>query len=127
MFTIRHGLLLAAPLALGGCLLDEPMLPDTLQFPPGLSITYGGKPAKLYGTEACVQGELAGHSCLIFPPNRPTSKAVIISGQRVQEIQVTAKRDPKNPTHFIVVDDQGRRLLRTTGNQDDMANIEIAY
>ena len=127
MFTIRRGLLLAATFTLGGCLFDEVMLPETLHFPPGTSITYQGKPAKLYGTEACAQGELSGHSCLIFPPNRPTSKAVIISGQRVQEIQVTAKRDPKNPSHFIVVDDQGRRLLSTTGNHDDMANIEIAY
>ena len=127
MFTIRHGLLLAATRALGGCLFEDAMLPDTLHFPPGTPITYGGKPAKLYGTEACAQGELAGNSCLIFPPNRPTSTAVIISGQRVQEVQVTAKRDPKNPSHFIVVDDQGRRLLRTTGNHDDMANIDIAY
>lgn len=127
MLTIRRGLLLAATLALGGCLFDEAMLPETLHFPPGTLITYGGKPAKLYGTEACAQGELAGHSCLIFPPNRPTTKAVIISGQRVKEIQVTAKRDPQNPTHFIVVDDQGRRLLSTTGNHDDMANIQITY
>jgi hypothetical protein len=80
---------------LGGCLFDEAMLPETLHFLRNPH-HHGGKPAKLYGTEACAQGELAGHSCLIFPPNRPTSKAVIISGQRVKEIQVTA-RDPQNP------------------------------
>lgn len=127
MFNIRHGLLLAAPLALGGCLFDEAMLPDTLHFSPGTSITYKGQPAKLYGTDACAQGELAGNSCLIFPPNRPTSTAVIIAGKRVQQVQVTAKRDPDNPTQFIVVDDQGRRLLSTTGQHQDMANIQIAY
>ena len=127
MSTKCLGLALAAAVVLSGCLDGDPMLPDTLHFAPGTPITYQGKPAKLYGTEACSQGQLAGNSCLIFPPNRPTSKAVIITGKRVQEVQVTAKRDPQNPTHFIVVDDQGRRLLRTTGNHDDMANIDIAY
>lgn len=127
MPPFHRGLLLAATISLSACLFDEPMLPDTLHFAPGTPITYGGKPAKLYGTDACAQGELAGHSCLIFPPNRPTSTAVIIAGQRVREIQVTAKRDPQNPAQYIVVDAQGQRLLRTTGNHDDMANIQIAY
>jgi hypothetical protein len=34
MLTIRRGLLLAATLALGGCLFDEAMLPETLHFLP---------------------------------------------------------------------------------------------
>lgn len=127
MPRLCHGLLLAATVSLSGCLFEDPMLPDTLHFAPGTPITYAGKPAKLYGTDACAQGELAGHSCLIFPPNRPTSTAVIIAGKRVQEVAVTAKRDPHNPAQYIVVDDQGRRLLSTTGHHNDMANIEIAY
>lgn len=126
MFTIRCGLLLAAACILSGCQPDE-MLPETLYFAPGTPVQYKGKSGKLYGTEQCSQGELAGHSCLIFPPHRPTATAVIIVGQRVQQISVTAKRDPKNPMRFIVVDDQGRRLLSTSGNNEDKANIQIAY
>lgn len=127
MSIIRRSLLLAATFTLGGCLFEEAMLPDTLYFAPGTSITYQGKPAKVYGTDACAQGQLAGHSCLIFPPNRPTSTAVIVMDQRVKEVSVTAKRDPENPSHFIVVDEQGRRLLNTTGRHDEHANINIAY
>lgn len=127
MLTIRRSLLLAATFTLGGCLFEEAMLPDTLYFAPGTSITYQGKPAKVYGSDACAQGQLAGHSCLIFPPNRPTSTAVIVMDKGVKEVSVTAKRNPENPAHFIVVDDQGRRLLDTSGNHEERANIRIAY
>ena len=127
MSTKCLGLALAAAVVLSACLDGDPILPDTLHFAPGTPITYQGKPAKLYGTEACSQGQLAGHSCLIFPPHRPTTKAVIIAGQRVQEVSVTAKRDPENPAQYVVVDSQGRRLLTTTGHSEDMANIDITY
>lgn len=127
MFTKSLGLAVAAAALLSGCLQEEAMLPDTLYFAPGTPITYFGKPAKLYGTEQCVQGQLTGHSCLIFPPHRPTAKAVIIEGQRVKELSLTAKRDPQNPAQFVILDDQGRRLLTTTGHNEEMANIDIAY
>lgn len=123
----RCGLLLAAALALSGCYPDtqQTMLPDTLYFSPGTTIEYLGKTAKLYGTEQCVHGVLTGNSCLIFPPHRPTGKAIVITGERVQELEVTAKRDPANPTRFLVVDSQGRKLLSTSGHHEEMANIDL--
>jgi len=127
MLTKSIGLSMAAAALLCGCMQEETMLPDTLYFAPGTPIHYQGQPAKLYGTEQCVQGQLAGNSCLIFPPNRPTAKAVIIAGERVREVSVTAKRDPQNPTQFLILDDAGQRLLTTSGHNEEMANIEIGH
>ena len=121
------GLTLAAAVLVSACLDRDPTLPDTLFFAPGTPITYQGRPAKLYGTEACTQGQLAGHSCLIFPPHRTTTQAVIIAGQQVKEVSVTAKRDPDNPVQFVVVDAQGQRLLTTSGHNEEIANIEVIY
>lgn len=125
MFTKTAGLVLAAAAVLSGCGAEEAMLPDTLYFAPGTPISYFGKPAKLYGTEQCVQGQLMGHSCLIFPPHRPTAKAVIIADGQVQELSVTARRDPQNPVLFVIQDEKGQRLLTTTGHSEEMANIDF--
>lgn len=125
----RCGLALAAALALSGCFSDaqHAMLPDTLYFSPGTVIQYRGKTAKLYGTDQCVQGVLTGNSCLIFPPHRPTGKAIVITDAQVQELEVVAKRDPENPTHFLVVDHQGHTLLSTSGHHEGMANIGLTH
>ena len=64
---LPHWAALAAAFVLSGC-FDEHALPETLMFPPGIDIEYLGKPAKLYGTSQCAQGQLTGNSCLIFPP-----------------------------------------------------------
>ena len=117
--------LLAATLALTAC-SESPSLPDTLMFPPGLSVHYLGQPGKLYGTSQCAQGSLTGSTCLIFPPHDPQSQAVIISGSQVRELQLFAKVDPANPVQFIVVDAQDRRILTTSGRHDEYGNIEIS-
>lgn len=112
---------------LSGCLHQDPILPDTLYFAPGTPIQYQGQTAKLYGTEACAQGQLAGNSCLIFPPNRPTAIALIVAGHKVQEVSVTAKRHPDNPMLFVVEDAAGHRLLTTNGHDQGEGNINIVY
>lgn len=113
-----------APLALVGC-FDDDMLPDTLYFPPGLSIQYHGEPAKLYGTAQCAQGQLTGHSCLIFPPHKPSVTGIIIRANDVQEMQLTAQRDPDNPVQFLITDPHGTRVLTTTGRHDEFGNMEL--
>ena len=115
---------LAATVVLTGC-FDESPLDDTLMFPPGIDINYLGKPAKLYGTSQCAQGQLTGNSCLIFPPHQPSATGVILSEQRVYQVQLTARQDPKNPVLFIVEDEQARRILSTTGRHDEYGNIDI--
>lgn len=117
--------LLAATWVLTAC-SESPTLPDTLMFPPGLSVQYLGQPGKLYGTSQCAQGSLTGHTCLIFPPHDPQSQAVIVSGSQMHALQLFAKVDPANPVQFIVVDAQDRRILTTTGRHDEYGNIEIA-
>lgn len=117
--------LLMAAVTLTAC-SDTPSLPDTLMFPPGLQVEYLGQPGKLYGTSQCAQGHLTGNTCLVFPPHDPQSKAVIISGSRVHELQLFARVDPHNPVQFIVVDEQDRRILSTNGRHDEYGNIEIA-
>ena len=116
---------IAAALVITAC-SDIAPLPDTLMFPPGLSIHYQGKPAKLYGTSQCAQGQLSGHTCLIFPPENPQSSAVIISGPQIFELKLFAKRDPENPAQYVVVDAKDRRILSTNGRHDEYGNIEIA-
>ena len=125
--TPRLGLVLSAAALLGGCLQQDPPLPDTLYFAPGTPIQYQGQSAKLYGNEACAQGQLAGHSCLIFPPNRPTGTAVIVMGQQVQELAVTAKRDPDNPMLFVIEDESGHRLVTTNAYEQGQGNFDIVY
>lgn len=115
---------IAATFVLAGC-FEEASLPGTLMFPPGLDITYQGKPAKLYGTSQCAQGQLTGNSCLIFPPHQPSATGVILTEQRVYQVQLTARQDPKNPVLFIVEDEQARRILSTTGRHDEYGNIDI--
>ena len=75
---LPHWAALAAAFVLSGC-FDEHALPETLMFPPGIDIEYLGKPAKLYGTSQCAQGQLTGNSCLIFPPHEPRATGVILS------------------------------------------------
>ena len=116
---------LSALLALTAC-SEQAMLPDTLMFPPGLNVEYLGQPGKLYGTSQCAQGQLTGHTCLIFPPQSPRSKGVIISGSEMYEVQLKAKIDPKDPTHYLIVDASGRVILRTNGRHDEYGNIELA-
>lgn len=115
---------LATTFVVSGC-LDNASLPDTLMFPPGVDITYQGQPAKLYGTSQCAQGQLTGNSCLIFPPHQPSATGVILSGQRVYQVQLTARQDPQNPVMFIIEDEKARRILSTTGRHDEYGNIDI--
>lgn len=90
-----------------------------------MDITYQGQPAKLYGTSQCAQGQLTGNSCLIFPPHQPSATGVILSGQRVYQVQLTARQDPQNPVMFIIEDEKARRILSTTGRHDEYGNIDI--
>lgn len=115
---------MAATFVLSGC-VDEEALPDTLMFPPGVDIQYQGQPAKLYGNSQCAQGQLTGHSCLIFPPHQPAATGVLIQDQRIMQLQLKARRDPADPVRFVVEDEHGNRLLSTTGRHDEQANINI--
>ena len=97
----------------------------SLYFAPGLSIQYHGEPAKLYGTAQCAQGQLTGNSCLIFPPHKPSVTGIIIRANDVQEMQLTAQRDPDNPVQFLITDPHGTRVLTTTGRHDEFGNMEL--
>ena len=115
---------LAASFALTGCLTESP-LKDTLMFPPGIDIQYRGQPAKLYGTSQCATGQLTGHTCLIFSPQKPTADGVIISGKRIHEVALSVRQDPQNPVYFLIEDQKGRTVLSTTGRHDEYGNIDI--
>lgn len=119
-----HLAVLVATLALGGCLDDSP-LQDTLMFPPGMDIQYQGRPAKLYGTSQCAQGQLSGHTCLIFPPNKPQASGVIISGKRAYEVQLSVRKDPGNPLYYRVEDQHGTLVISSTGRHDEYGNIDV--
>ena len=115
---------LAAALVLTGC-VEEPILQDTLMFPPGVDIQYHGQPAKLYGTAQCAQGTLTGHTCLIFAPHHSEANGVIISGKHALEVQLTVRKDPANPVYYILEDQFGAPVLSTTGRHDEYGNIDI--
>jgi len=115
---------LAATFALTGCFEKSP-LNETLMFPPGLDIEYQGKPAKLYGTSQCSQGQLSGHTCLIFPPEQPEASGVIISGTQMHEVHLKVRKDPQNPVYYIVEDQKGAHVVSTTGRHDAYGNIDI--
>lgn len=115
----------ACALFLSGC-FEQETLPDALMFPPGLDIQYQGNPAKLYGTSQCAQGQLSGSTCLIFSPEKPTATGVIISKDKVHQVELFARRDPQDPVRFVVQDAKGQRILSTTGRHDEYANISIA-
>lgn len=115
---------LAATVVLTGC-FDESPLDDTLMFPPGIDINYLGKPAKLYGTSQCAQGQLSGHTCLIFPPHQPEANGVIISGKRMYEVQLKVRKDPQNPVYYLIEDQHGDQVLASTGRHDEYGNIDI--
>ena len=119
-----HLAALAATFVLSGCLEESP-LQDTLMFPPGVDIQYLGQAAKLYGTSQCAQGQLTGHTCLIFPPDKPQSAGVIISGKRAYEVRLSVRQDPKNPVYYLVEDQNGRPILSSTGRHDEYGNIDI--
>lgn len=115
---------LSATLALTAC-FEKPVLNETLVFPPGLSIEYNGKPAQLYGTSQCAQGQLSGHSCLIFPPAQPEANGVIISGKQMYEVHLKVRKDPQNPVNYIVEDQNGAYVVSSTGRHDAYGNIDI--
>lgn len=115
---------LAAAFVLTGC-FEEPVLQDTLMFPPGLDIQYHGQPAKLYGTSQCVQGTLTGNTCLIFPPHRSEASGVIISGNQAVDVQLKVRKDPANPVYYILEDQFGNTVLSTTGRHDEYGNIDV--
>ena len=119
-----HLATLAAAFVLTGCFEKSP-LTDTLMFPPGIDIQYQGKPAKLYGTSKCAQGQLSGKTCLVFPPNQPKAQGVIISGQHIYELELSVRQDPKNPVYFIVQDPKGTPIISSTGRHDEYGNIDI--
>ena len=108
-----HLATLAAAFVLTGCFEKSP-LTDTLMFPPGIDIQYQGKPAKLYGTSQCAQGQLSGKTCLVFPPNQPKAQGVIISGQHIYELELSVRQDPK-----------GTPIISSTGRHDEYGNIDI--
>ena len=114
----------SAALVLAAC-SKEVHLPDTLKFSPGTPITYRGQPAKLYGRAQCAEGQLTGHSCLIFHPHAPHAKATVVTSTKFYELELQARQDPQDPTLFIVEEAQGRHLFRTTGRHDAYANIDI--
>lgn len=114
----------ATALVLTGCFEESP-LEDTLMFAPGLDIEYLGQPAKLYGTSQCAQGQLMGHTCLIFPPHKPQAQGVIISGKRLYEVDLKVRKDPANPVYYRIEDQRGRLVLSTTGRHDEEGNIDI--
>lgn len=127
MPPMRSCWLLTGVLMLAGCQQEDVPLPDTLHFPPGTPITFNGAPAKLYGTEQCAQGALAGRSCLVIPPHKPSAQAVVVSGESVQQIEVHARRDPQNPVLFVVEDAKGRALIRTSGHHQELGDMQIAF
>ena len=108
-----------------GCLPQEEFLSDTLQFEPGTRVTYKGQQGRLYGHDACALGMLKGNSCVIFPPNKTKTEATILVDGTARSVVLTAKRDPQMPTHFVVLDEAGKPILRTSGRHDEMANISI--
>ena len=121
---LPHLAVLAATFALAACTEKSP-LDDTLLFPPGVDVQYKGESGKLYGTSQCGQAQLSGNTCLIFPPHNPTVKGVIISGQRVQEVELSVRKDPKNPIYYIVEDQNGEFVISSTGRHDEFGNIDI--
>ena len=116
---------LMAAAALTGCWNEDPHLPDTLYFPPGTTVQYLGHVAKLYGHAQCAQGQLTGHTCLIFPPHSPRADALIVGADQAWEVQLTARQDPANPLEFVITDKAGREVLRTNGRHDEVGNIDI--
>ena len=121
---LRYWAALATAVALTGC-VDESPLEDTLMFPPGLDIQYLGQPAKLYGTAQCVQGQLMGHSCLIFPPHKAHAAGTILSGKQVYDVDLTVRKDPANPIYYRIEDQRGQLVLSTTGRHDTYGNIDV--
>lgn len=115
---------LATAIFLTGCIEESP-LDDTLMSPPGMDIQYLGKSAKLYGSAKCVQGQLSGYTCLIFPPDQPKAQATIISGQRAYEVQLSVRKDPQNPVYYIIEDQKGQHVVTSTGRHDEYGNIDI--
>ena len=120
----RWAIGMLAALGLSGCLEESP-LQDTLMFPPGIDIEYQGQPAKLYGTSQCAQGQLSGHTCLIFPPDKPKASGLIISGKRAYEVQLSVRQDPHNPVYYLVEDQHGELVIASTGQHDEYGNIDI--
>ena len=129
--VIRHSgfatLIAVTALLSQGCVEDKPkaMLDDTLHFEPGLRVTYKGKAARLYGDSMCSHGRLVGIACLIFLPDKTTATGTLLSGNKAEHVTLHAKRDPANPTHYLVVDDDGEVLIRTNGRNDDIASFRI--
>jgi hypothetical protein len=124
MLTIRRGLLLAATLALGGCLFDEAMLPETLHFLRNPHHLRRQARQALRHRSLCPRG--TGRPFLPDLSAQPAHVQGRDHQRTAGEGNPGHRRRPPEP-HFIVVDDQGRRLLSTTGNHDDMANIQITY
>lgn len=121
---LRHLAVLATTLVLTGC-FDTATLDDTLMFPPGVEIQYLGAPAKLYGSSQCGQHQITGNTCTIFPPEKPKTQGVIISGNRMYEVQLTARKDPHNPVYYLVEDQNGELVISSTGRHDEFGNIDI--
>ena len=115
---------LAATFVLTGCFSESP-LKDTLMFPPGVDIEYLGQRAKLYGTSQCAQGQLTGHTCLIFSPQKPEADGIILSGKRIYEVELSVRQDPHNPIYYLIEDQKGRTVLASTGRHDEYGNIDI--
>lgn len=115
----------ASALVLTACFDEASPLQDTLMFPPGLDIAYLHQPAKLYGMAQCAQGQLTGNSCLIFPPHIDKASAVIISGQRIYQVELRVRQDPHEPIYYRLEDAQGNHVLSTTGRHDTYGNIDI--
>lgn len=110
----------SAALALTACSFESETSPltDTLLFAPGTDVTFKGQPAKLYGTSTCHVGGLIGSSCFLLAPTRPSAAATIVMADQARSVVLRAKRDPRNPAHYVIEDAQGHRLTSTSGEEN---------
>lgn len=110
----------SAALALTACAWDtEPNpLTDTLLFAPGTDVTYRGQPAKLYGSSTCHVGGLLGASCFLLTPTRASDTASLVTPKRAYDVVLRVKRDPRNPSHYVLEDPQGQRITSTSGEEN---------
>lgn len=114
----------ACAFALSAC-SEKSSLTDALMFPPGIDIQYQGQPAKLYGDAQCAQGQLSGHTCLIFAPHTPYANGSIISGPHIYQVKLKAFRDPHDPSLYRVEDEHGTHILSTTGRHSEHGILDV--
>ena len=70
-------------------------------------------------------GVLAGALLLLPSDAEVTASAAQLDMGKAQHITLHAERDPENPTHYLVVDDENEVLLRTNGRDDAFGSDRI--